>query len=41
MKQFAEEANERGEVIAWSPGPRPALRASRCSPAVPLETAAT
>src|SRR3954470_12286764 len=41
MKQFALEANEIGEVIASSPGPSPAIRASRCSPAVPLETAAT
>ena len=41
MKQFALEAKEIGEVIASSPGPSPAIRQSRCRPAVPLETAAT
>ena len=40
MKQLAEATNETGEVIASSPGPRPAMWQSRCSPAVPLETAA-
>ena len=40
MKQFAEETNESGEVITSSPGPSPAMCASRCRPAVPLETAA-
>src|SRR5438128_6205213 len=40
MKQLAEATNEKGEVIASSPGPRPARRAARWSPAVPLETAA-
>ena len=38
-KQFADATNENGEVIASSPGPRPAARARRCSPAVPLESA--
>src|SRR5688572_3939106 len=37
-KQFADATNEKGEVIASSPGPSPAARASRCSPAVPLES---
>src|SRR5438874_4738458 len=41
MKQFALEANEIGDVIASSPGPSPAMCASRWRPAVPLETAAT
>ena len=40
MKQLAEETNESGEVIASSPGPSLAIRARRCRPAVPLETAA-
>ena len=38
-KQFADAANEIGDVIASSPGPSPALRASRWSPAVPLDRA--
>ena len=40
-KQFADDANDSGDVIASSPGPSPALRHRRCNPAVPLETAAT
>src|SRR5438132_11346509 len=40
MKQFAEETNETGDVITSSPSPSRARCASRCSPAVPLETAA-
>src|SRR5207247_566525 len=40
MKQFAEATKDTGEVIASSPGPRPAMWQSRCKPAVPLETAA-
>ena len=39
-KQLAEAANENGEVITSSPGPMPAMRQSRWSPAVPLDTAA-
>src|SRR5439155_1321762 len=41
MKQFALEPTEIGDVIASSPGPSPAMCASRWRPAVPLETAAT
>src|SRR3954447_6787256 len=40
MKQFADAANEYGEVIASSPASSPAMQQSRWSPAVPLETAA-
>ena len=40
MKQFAEAANESVDVITSSPGSIPAIRQSRWSPAVPLETAA-
>ena len=40
MKQFAEATNDSGEVITSSPGPSPAILHMRCSPAVPLETAA-
>ena len=32
MKQFAEETNESGEVIASSPGPSPAMRAQQVQP---------
>ena len=39
-KQFADDTNESGEVITSSPGPSPAILQRRCSPAVPLETAA-
>src|SRR3954468_18715829 len=38
--QFAEATNEYGDVITSSPGPTPASRMQRCSPAVPDETAA-
>ena len=40
MKQLAEATKEYGDVITSSPGPMPAIRQARCSPAVPLETAA-
>ena len=40
MKQFADAANEYGDVITSSPGPIPAVTHSRCRPAVPDETAA-
>ena len=40
MKQLAEATNEYGDVITSSPSPRPAIAQSRCSPAVPDETAA-
>src|SRR5674476_1620591 len=40
MKQFADAANENGDVITSSPAPMPAEMQSRCSPAVPDETAA-
>src|SRR6266516_3365524 len=39
MKQLAEATNETGEVIASSPGPRPAMWQSRCSPRPPPRTA--
>ena len=40
MAQFAEATNEYGDVITSSPAAMPARRQSRCSPAVPLDTAA-
>src|SRR3954471_3248331 len=40
MKQLALAANEYGDVITSSPAPIPAEMQSRCSPAVPEETAA-
>ncbi len=40
IAQFAEATNEYGDVITSSPGPTPAIRMQRCSPAVPDETAA-
>src|SRR5918994_4221716 len=40
MKQLAEATKEYGDVIASSPSPSPAIAASRCSPAVPDDTAA-
>src|SRR5438105_406614 len=40
MKQFALAANEYGVVITSSPAETPAVTHSRCSPAVPDETAA-
>src|SRR5665213_772701 len=40
MKQFADAANEYGEVITSSPAPMPAEMQSRCKPDVPDETAA-
>src|SRR3954464_8985131 len=40
MKQFALAAKEYGDVITSSPGAIPAPMHSRCSPAVPDETAA-
>src|ERR1700682_4602347 len=40
MKQFADAANEYGDVMTSSPLPMPAEMHSRCSPAVPDETAA-
>jgi hypothetical protein len=39
--QFAEATKEKGVVTTSSPGPTPARRIPRWSPAVPLETAAT
>jgi hypothetical protein len=39
-KQLADATNENGDVIASSPGPSPAMRHSRCRPAVPDDTAA-
>src|SRR5579862_1434706 len=39
-KQFADAANEYGDVITSSPGPMPAEMQSRWSPAVPDDTAA-
>jgi hypothetical protein len=41
MKQLAVETNEIGDVITSSPSLTPAMWQSKCSPAVPLETAAT
>src|SRR5665647_2051953 len=40
MKQFADAANEYGDVITSSPAPMPAVTQSRCRPAAPEETAA-
>ena len=40
MKQFADATNDNGDVITSSPPPSPAMRQSRCNPAVPLDTAA-
>jgi len=37
---IAEDTNDNGDVIASSPGPRPAIMQSRCRPAVPLDNAA-
>ena len=40
IAQFADATNEYGDVITSSPGPTPASRMQRWSPAVPDETAA-
>ena len=40
MKQLAEATNEYGDVITSSPSSSPAIAQSRCSPAVPDDTAA-
>ena len=40
MKQFADAANEYGDVITSSPASMPAEMQSRCRPDVPDETAA-